>query len=50
MNLIKSIKHFFYIRMIEKELSQMSDRELDDIGICRCDIPRIAREDANEKA
>jgi uncharacterized protein YjiS (DUF1127 family) len=25
------------------ELSRLSDRELSDIGICRYDIPRIAR-------
>ena len=28
---------------VEQELSQLSDRELADIGINRCDIPRIAR-------
>jgi uncharacterized protein YjiS (DUF1127 family) len=26
-----------------QELSHLSDRELADIGITRCDIPRIAR-------
>ena len=26
------------------ELSYLTDRELADIGICRCDIPRLARE------
>ncbi len=28
------------------ELSQLSERELADIGISRCDIPRLAREHA----
>lgn len=32
------------IRRIESELSQMSDRELADIGIHRSAIARIARE------
>jgi len=27
-----------------RELSYLSDRELADIGISRCDIPRLARE------
>jgi uncharacterized protein YjiS (DUF1127 family) len=28
------------------ELSGLSDRELSDLGICRCDIRRLAREAA----
>lgn len=28
----------------EAELNRLSKRELDDLGISRCDIPRIARE------
>ena len=32
------------VREVPRELSQMSDRELSDIGISRCDIESIARE------
>jgi uncharacterized protein YjiS (DUF1127 family) len=31
------------------ELSSMSDRELADIGVVRCDIPAIARDAAKAK-
>ena len=30
-------------RVPRRELSRLSDRELDDIGLCRGDIERIAR-------
>lgn len=30
------------------ELNHCSDRELSDLGIARCDIPRIARECAQD--
>jgi uncharacterized protein YjiS (DUF1127 family) len=30
-----------------RELSQLGDRELADIGLTRSDIPRVAWEDAN---
>ena len=30
-------------RVTRRELSRLSDRELDDIGLCRGDIARIAR-------
>lgn len=30
-------------RVTRKELSRLTDRELDDIGLCRGDIERIAR-------
>ena len=33
-------------REARRELSQMSDHELNDIGISRCDIESIARESA----
>lgn len=33
-------------RRIVAELRQLSDRDLADIGIRRCDIPRVAREAA----
>lgn len=31
-----------------RELSMLTDRELDDLGICRADIGQIAREVAHE--
>lgn len=31
------------VRVTRRELSRLSDRELDDIGLCRGDIDRIAR-------
>lgn len=31
-------------RQVFSELQQMTARDLDDLGIRRCDIPRIARE------
>ena len=37
------------IRTTVKELSKLSDRELNDIGIARGDIYSIAREDADFK-
>ena len=37
------------IRITVKELSKLSDRELNDIGIARGDIYSIAREDADFK-
>ncbi len=30
-------------RVTRRELARLSDRELDDIGLCRGDIERIAR-------
>jgi uncharacterized protein YjiS (DUF1127 family) len=33
-----------------RELSQLGDRELADIGITRADIPRVAWEDAERPA
>ncbi|MFN3274354.1 MAG: DUF1127 domain-containing protein [Paracoccus sp. (in: a-proteobacteria)] len=30
-------------RVTRRELNRLSDRELDDIGLCRGDIERIAR-------
>ncbi|MDS9466530.1 DUF1127 domain-containing protein [Paracoccus sp. MBLB3053] len=30
-------------RVTRNELSRLSDRELDDIGLCRGDIERVAR-------
>lgn len=31
------------VRAVERELSRLTDRELDDIGISRLSIPEIAR-------
>ena len=44
MNICKIISYYRNVWRIEKELSQYTDRELNDIGISRSDIPRIARE------
>lgn len=44
-----SFKRLDY-RSTVKELSALSDRELDDIGIARCDIPSIARQSADMAA
>lgn len=37
-------------RATAQELSALSNRELDDIGVVRCDIPKIALEAANSAA
>jgi uncharacterized protein YjiS (DUF1127 family) len=37
-------------RQAVRELSQFSDNELSDIGICRCDIEDIVRRPAAGKA
>jgi uncharacterized protein YjiS (DUF1127 family) len=44
MNIVKKIKNAIRVRDTEAELSRMSDHDLKDVGISRCDIPRIARE------
>ena len=38
----------FSVRSLN-ELSRLSDRELADIGISRCDIPRVAWNAAQER-
>jgi len=52
---LQNIFHFFSpaaaarrarYRQVFFELEQMTARELDELGIRRCDIPRIARESA----
>ena len=35
-------------RMSMRELSALSDRDLDDIGIARCDIRSVARRSADQ--
>jgi uncharacterized protein YjiS (DUF1127 family) len=42
LSLIRMIRAMRGYRRTVNELSQLSDRELADIGIDRCDIPRIA--------
>ena len=39
---VLSLKAWNDQRVTRKALSQLSDRELDDIGICRGDIARIS--------
>lgn len=46
MNIRRSLKQWRAVRRTEHELGQMSTRELDDLGISRADIGRIAREAA----
>ena len=41
--LVSSIRAEFDSRKTRRELSRLSDRELDDIGLCRGDINEIAR-------
>jgi uncharacterized protein YjiS (DUF1127 family) len=42
LSLIRMIQAFRAYRRNVNELSQLSDRELTDIGIDRSDIPRVA--------
>jgi uncharacterized protein YjiS (DUF1127 family) len=42
--LTEKVFEYFKYRDVVKELSSMTDRELCDIGISRCDIPCIAKE------
>jgi uncharacterized protein YjiS (DUF1127 family) len=46
-----SIVHFYQVwkrhEAVRRELSQLTDRELADIGITRSDIERIASEEAH---
>ena len=42
MNLIRNVRDWRRYRQTVKELSRLSTRELNDIGISRCDIPAIA--------
>lgn len=44
MNIVEKIKNALRVRETAAELNRMSDNELKDVGIYRCDIPRIARE------
>lgn len=40
----QKIAHYRRARQAILELSRLSDRELSDLGITRCDIPRIVYE------
>jgi uncharacterized protein YjiS (DUF1127 family) len=40
-NMLASVKNWNDARVTRKALSSLSDRELDDIGLCRGDIERI---------
>lgn len=42
-NLVSLLASWSDTRRTRRELSVLSDRELDDIGLCRGDIERIAR-------
>ena len=48
-NINKSFAHRAQVNATIKELSKLSDRELNDIGIARGDIWSIAHEDASFK-
>lgn len=43
MNIFDNIRSWNRIRQTRKELSSLSNRELDDLGISRGDIPAVAR-------
>ena len=44
MNLIRSYKNWCRYNQTVRELSRLNNRELDDLGISRADIERVARE------
>ena len=48
-NINKKLEHRAQVNATIKELSRLSDRELNDIGIARGDIWSIAHEDASFK-
>ncbi|MBN9232282.1 MULTISPECIES: DUF1127 domain-containing protein [Phyllobacteriaceae] len=43
MNLIRSYKNWRRYNQTVRELSRLNNRELDDLGISRADIERVAR-------
>lgn len=43
MNLIRNYRNWRRYRMTVNELSRLTNRELDDLGINRGDIPSVAR-------
>lgn len=42
-NLFSMLSAWKDTRVTRRELNRLSDRELDDIGLCRSDIERVAR-------
>jgi uncharacterized protein YjiS (DUF1127 family) len=46
LSLVRYLQSWRRYGLAIQELSQLNDRELSDIGITRCDIPRIAWEHA----
>jgi uncharacterized protein YjiS (DUF1127 family) len=38
---LRALRNWNDARVTRKELSKLSDRELDDIGLCRADIERL---------
>lgn len=43
MNLIRSYKNWRRYNQTVRELSRLNNRELDDLGISRADIEKVAR-------
>jgi len=48
-NFLQKIRNFKQYRQSLNELSKLTDRELNDIGIGRGDIHRVAKGDASYK-
>ena len=46
-NVVETIRSWHRRRVCIRELAQLTDRELADLGIYRSDIASIARESAN---
>lgn len=42
-SLFAAVKGWNDVRMTRRALSKLSDRELDDIGLCRGDVDQIGR-------
>jgi len=41
--ILSRLNQYFRYQQTVRELSQLSDRELDDLGITRYDIPSVAK-------
>jgi uncharacterized protein YjiS (DUF1127 family) len=44
--ILSKIRAYNLYRQTVRELTQLSDRELDDLGVARFDIARVARDGA----
>lgn len=44
MNIIRNFNNWRRYRSTYNQLNRLSDRELNDVGLTRYDIPRIARQ------